>query len=172
MTFKSLFDGRMKTLLTLSVVLNVLLIGGFGGHIYKRWSSHPWHAVKQELSPETRNVIGRTFQSAFREIKPLGDEARKARADLVRILSADEFDEAAFDKAAEKISGVRSEMVAIKIQATKDAALQLSVEERRKMADRMAKMVGGGHERRVKRHRRPKAMGVRPDRKPRNLSEK
>ncbi len=170
MTFKSLFDSRMKAIITVSLILNVLLIGGFGGHVYKRWSSHPWHQVKKELSPETRSVIGRTFQSAFREIKPLGNDARKVRAELVKILSANEFDADAFDKAAEKMRGIRSEMSAIKIQATKDAASQLSVEERRKMADRMAKMVGGGHERRVKRHRKPHM--IMPDHKPEPVAQK
>ena len=164
MTFKHLFDSRMKIFITVSVVLNVLVLGVIGGHIYKKWSHHPWHEVKKELSPETRSVIGRTFQSAFREIKPLGNNARKVRAELVKILSAKEFDADAFDKAAEKMRGIRGEMSAIKIQATKDAASQLSVEERRKMADRMAKMVGGGHERRVKRHRRPHM--ITPDHKP------
>ena len=122
--------------------------------------------MKKELSPETRSVIGRTYQSAFREIRPLGDDARKARAALVKILSADEFDPDAFDKAAASIQNIRGEMSAIKIQATKDAAMQLSVEERRKMADRMAKMAGGGHERKVKRHRRPDM--IKPEHKPKH----
>jgi len=155
---------RIKILLIGSLIFNVLFLGLIGGHFYKKWSSHPWHEVKKELSPETRNVVGRTFQSAFREIRPLGNDARKARADLVKILSADEFDAEAFDKAAGKLVGVRDKMTVIKIQATKDIASNLSVAERRKMANRMAKMVGGGHERRVKRHRKPQM--IKPDRKP------
>ncbi len=157
---------RIKILLISSLVLNVLVLGVVGGHVYKRWADHPWHQVKQELSPETRNVVGRTFQGAFREIRPLGNDARKARAELVKVLSAKEFDGDAFDKVAQRLVDVRGDMAALKIQATKDVASQLSVEERRKMADRMAKMVGGGHERRVKRHRRPEM--IMPDKKPRH----
>ena len=155
---------RIKIIFTVSIALNVLLFGAGAGHVYHHWLSHPWHEVKAELAPETRNIVGRTFQSAFREIRPLGQDARRARADLVKILSAQKFDEAAFDKAVERLSGVKSKMRATKIKATKDLAMQLSAEERRKMAERMAKMVGGGHERRVKRHRNVER--IKPDRKP------
>ena len=155
---------RMKILLSVSLALNVLLLGVSAGHVYQRWSSHPWHEVKKELSPEGRNIAGRVFQSAFRDIKPLGQDARKARAEIVKILSADEFDADAFDKATARMLDIRGDMKALKIQAMRDAASQLSVEDRRKMADRMAKMVGGGHKRRVKRDRKPKM--ITPDHKP------
>lgn len=157
---------RFKILLTASLLINVLLIGFVGGHIYRKWANHPWQEVKQELAPQTRNVVGRTFQSTFREIRPLGDEARKERASLVKILSAEEFDEAAFDKAVEHLTGLSEQMMALKIKATKEVAGELSVEERRKMADRMAKMIGGGKEHHVKRDRKPDM--IKPHRKPKD----
>ncbi len=140
------------------MLANVLLIGFIGGHAYKRWSHHPWNAMKHELSPETRNVVGRAFQSTFKTMKPLGDKARKSRAELVKILSAEAFDEAAFDKVAEELADTRDEMTDLKIKATRDVAKVLSPEERVKMADRMVKMIGGGREQKVKRDRKPKAM--------------
>lgn len=147
---------RIKLLLIGSLIFNVLALGIIGGHFYKRWSSHPWHEVKKDLSPETRNITGRVFQSTFREVRAFGNDARKARAELVKILSAKEFDADAFDRVTKKLVDARGEMVALKIKATRDLASQLSYEERKKMAKRMAKMVGGGHERRVKRKRKPK----------------
>ena len=157
----------IKILLTGSVMLNIVFIGGIGGHAYKQWSQHPWHEVKQELSPETRNVVGRTFQSTFREIRPLGQKARKTRAEILKIFTAEEFDEEAFDKAAIKMTDTRAKMSALKIQATKNVAMKLSYEERQKMADRMARMVGGGHERKVKRKRKPRM--VKPVPKPEQI---
>jgi Spy/CpxP family protein refolding chaperone len=141
-----------------SLLANVLLVGFIGGHAYKRWANHPWQSMKQDLEPETRNVVGRAFQSTFKDMKPLGDEARKQRAELLKILSAEEFDEAAFDKVAEELANTRDDMTALKIKATKDVAKVLSPEERVKMADRMVKMIGGGREHKVKRDRKPKAM--------------
>jgi uncharacterized membrane protein len=132
--------------------------------VYKHWSAQPWHEIKRELSPEGRNITGRAFQSAFRDIKPLGDKARKARGEIVKILSAEEFDGEAFDKAVARMLEVRGDMKALKIKALRDVASQLSVEDRRKMAERMADKVGGGYERRVDRHRRPRM--ITPEHKP------
>ena len=156
---------KFKIILSVSVLLNLLLIGTVAGHAYKHWSSHPWHQVKVDLSPEGQNMAGRTFQSAFRDIRPLGQDARKVRGELVKILSAEEFDEAAFDKATEKMLSIRGEMKDKKIQAMKEVAMNLSLEDRRAMADRIAKMVGGGREHKVKRHRN--IQRIKPERKPR-----
>ena len=155
---------HMKGFLVVSVLVNILLIGMVGGHVYKKWSSHPWHEVKAQLSPESRNVVGRTFQSAFREGRPIADEARKARAEIVKVLSEDELDEEALDAAIRSMLDTREKITEIKIKAMKDVAGQLSAEDRRIMADRMARMVGGGHEKRVKRDRRPQM--IKPDHKP------
>lgn len=158
---------RMKVLLTGSLLLNVMLIGVIGGQVYKRWAAHPWHEVKKEFSPETRNLVGRTFQGAFREIRPLGAKARKTRAEILKIFTAENFDEEAYDQATEEILETRGQMARLKIQATKDLAKQLSVEERQKMADRMARMVGGGFERKVRRDRKPRM--VKPIKKPEEI---
>ena len=91
-----------------------------------------------------RHFVGQTFQRTFREIKPLGDEARAARESLVGILSADEFDGDAYDLVVARLMDVRGEVQGLKIQATKDLAMSLPVVERQKMAARMAKMAGGG----------------------------
>ena len=88
----------VKRCFTVSVVLNVLLFGVLGGHFFMMWQDHPWWEIKEELAPETQNYVAATFQNAFRDIREVGDEARKTRADLVKILSAEKFDEKAFDK--------------------------------------------------------------------------
>lgn len=157
-------DKTTKIILSSSLVVNLLFAGLIGGHVYDRFKRHPWQETKEQLSPESRNLVGRTFQNAFREIKPLGDEARKVRAELVKILSADDFDEAAFDAQAEKMLEISGKMDAHKVETVKTLAMQLSPEDRRTMADKMAVLVGGGHEKRVKRHRH--IMAVRPDHKP------
>lgn len=145
----------IKIIFTISLLLNVLLLGAVGGHFYVRWKQHPWQDVRAELSPESRNHAARIFQGAFRDIRGVGDEARKARAELVNILSAEEFDAEAFDRQAEKLAAARARITALKIAATKDVALELDPQERAKMAQRMTDMIGGGREKRVRRDRRP-----------------
>lgn len=155
---------HIKIILAASAAFNILFLGVAGGHVYKRVTEHPVHMAKKELSPETRNLVGRTFQSAFREMRPLRDKARKARAQLVKVISADEFDSDAFDQAAEKFKGATDAMRDLKTETAKTVATQMTAEERRKMAERMTMAIGGGYERKVKRERRPRM--IKPDRKP------
>ncbi len=154
-----------KIILGASLITNLLLIGLIGGAVYKKWSERPWHEVKQQLEPETRNVVARTFQDKFREIRPIGKEARKARGELVKVMTADEFDPEAFDRAAAELTGLRDRMAEIKLQATKDILSKLPKEERAKMAHHMAVKIGGGMEHKVRRDRRPRPMkpGHKPD---------
>jgi uncharacterized membrane protein len=145
----------VKGFFTVSLILNVLLLGLIGGHFYQMWQHHPWQEVRGDLKPENQNFVASTFQNSFRDIREVGDEARKVRAELVTILSAEKFDEKAFDAAIKKLAVTRNKIAAIKVKTTKDLAMKLSQEERAKMAERMAKMVGGGWEKRVERDRRP-----------------
>lgn len=148
----------IKIIFTVSLLLNVLLLGVVGGHVYAQWKDHPWQDVREELSPEARNHAARIFQSAFRKIREVGDEARKARGELVKILSAETFDAKAFDKEAAKLAEARAEITTLKIAATKEVAMALDAQERAKMAQRMTDMIGGGWEKRVHRDHRPMGM--------------
>ena len=154
-----------KIILSVSLVLNLLLVGVIGGAVYKKWTDRPWSEVKKSLEPETRSVVARTFQDKFREIRPLGREARKARGELVKVMTAEEFDPEAFDKAAAELTGLRDQMADIKLQATKEILQKLPKAEREKMAHRMAEKIGGGIEHKVRRNRHPRAMkpGHKPD---------
>lgn len=138
-----------KGFFTASIVLNVFLIGAVGGHYYRMWQDHPWWETREDLAPENQNLVAGTFQGAYREIREVGDEARKVRAEIVKILSAEKFDERAFDRQIKKLAVTRNKIAAIKIEATKELATKLSQEERVKIAERMARMVGGGWERHV-----------------------
>ena len=98
---------KIKILFTISVLLNVILIGLVAGHSVKRWSDHPMERAMKEMSPEGRHIVARKLQSAFRYGR---DEMKKMRAtkkELKNILMAEEFDAEAFEEAAEKMSKMR-----------------------------------------------------------------
>ncbi len=164
----------IKTFFMLSMLLNIALIGLIGGHIYKRWNKYhaPAQSTLEQFSPETRNLVGRTLQNSFKDMQPLGDEMRKKRASLLEILTADEFDEAAFDKVTQELDDIRVQMKDLKIETTKELAKTLPPEERKAFAKRMAKMVGGGFKQHVNRERNIEKMGrhdkfdMHPRRKP------
>ena len=151
--------GFLKVLCGCSLLLNMVLIGLISGHIYKRWSAQSYQSVQAELSPETRDMVGQTFKNTFREVKDLGDGARLARADLVEILSAEEFDGAAYDMVVARLMDVRNDMQGLKVQAVRELAMTLPAAERQALAARMAKMAGGG-ERRGGKHYGPPSRDI------------
>ncbi|MBX2834682.1 MAG: periplasmic heavy metal sensor [Micavibrio sp.] len=146
-----------KVALTLSILMNILFIGVAGGIAYRQWSHKPWHKVSHDLSPEARNIVGRSFQAAFKDIRPLGNDARKKRAELIKILSAETFEEEAFDENVSKLVSIQDEIMAMKIEGIRKMAKELPAEDRAKMADKIARVVGG-REHRVKRHNRPEGL--------------
>ncbi|MCC6597268.1 MAG: periplasmic heavy metal sensor [Alphaproteobacteria bacterium] len=161
----------IRAIFTFSLILNMLLLGVLGGHAYRKWKHHPWQDVRQELSPTARNQAARIFQNAFRDIRSVGDEARKARAEMVVILSAETFDPEAFDAVAQKLATMRGEMTTLKIAATKEVASTLDVEDRRKMAERMTQVIGGGWEKRVHRDRTPRSLNAPAEEEKKKSSE-
>lgn len=160
----------IRIIFTASLLLNMLLLGVVGGHVYMQWQAHPWQDVREDLSPEARNKAARIFQSAFRKIREVGDGARKARAELVKTLSAETFDPKAFDRDAMKLAEARAEITTLKIEATKEVAEVLDAQERAKMARRMTDIIGGGWEKRVHRDRKPMGLTLStpplPEKKP------
>ena len=155
---------RFKILLGVSLLVNILFIGLVGGHIYHKTRSHPWHEAKKELSPEVRNIVGRNFQTAFRDIRPKVDQAKKARAALLDTLTAENFDEEKFDRDVERLMAIGEDIQLRKVEAIKEIAKQVPTEERQKMAEKMSYFVGGGYERKVHRPRKP--LMIKPPHKP------
>lgn len=130
---------RMKVIFTISVLLNVILIGVIGGHALKRWSDNPLHQMQAEMSPEARHIVARTMQAAFRDGKGKMREARNVKKEIRAILAAEEFDADAFDAQAMKLHEIMSGMGQKRISITKDLAEQLSLEDRKVLAERFSR---------------------------------
>lgn len=147
----------MKLILTGSLALNVLLLGLMGGHSFQRWQDKPWSDVRETMSPESKNVMARTFQSNMPKMKPLMEEAKSARDALMEVLAAEEFDGAAYDAASAALVASKADITALKVETTKTLAENLPPEDRIKMAGKMADMCLG-HEGR-KKFRKPGGEG-------------
>ena len=137
---------NLKILFTLSVILNVLLIGVSGGMVFKhrhggpgRWMEEAQHG----MSPESRNLMAREFQESHKQIGPLGQKAREAREKIVQILSSPEFNEGEFDAAIESLRDAQQSIMAQKMSATKRIAAQMPQEERAKLAKHFEKSFSG-----------------------------
>lgn len=130
---------KMKMLFTLSVIVNVLLLGTAGGMAYKHWSQEPYSEVYADMSPEARNIVARTMQTAFRDGREEMKKAREVKKEIRAILSAETFDAEAFDAQAEKLHTIMSGMGHKRIDVTKELAEQLSQADRKVLAEKFSK---------------------------------
>jgi uncharacterized membrane protein len=124
-----------------SLVLNVLLLGVILGQVPRGLESTP--PTRQQRMEESLKNLPEPAQSRFREkfsqIRAAGDPLRQqidqARAETLRLLSADPFDDAAYDREVNRIEELRGEMFKRMAQNFKQTAKEFSPEERRMLAD-------------------------------------
>lgn len=124
-----------------SLVLNLLLLGVILGQVPRGLEATP--PTRQQRMEEGLKKLPEPTQSRFREkfaqirasAGPLRQQIDEARAETLRLLSADPFDEAAYDRQVSKIEELRGEMFKRLGQNFKQTAKELSPEERRMLAD-------------------------------------
>lgn len=141
---------RIKILFTISVMLNVLLIGAHVGMTLERWQSSPWYRAYEDLKPETQNLVARSFQEAKKDMKANMEEFREARKDLTSILEAEVLDEDAYAAALERMEKAQDKMMLHKIEMMKGVMAQLPPEERERLSHRMMRPFGKHRGQRMK----------------------
>jgi len=123
-----------------SLVLNILLLGVLLGRVPTGLEATP---SRQQRMEQGLKKLPEPAQSRIREkfqnIRAAGDPVRaqldEARAEALRILGTEPFDEAAYDQQIKKIDGLREEMFKRTGQVVKQTAKELSAEERRMFAE-------------------------------------
>ena len=123
-----------------SLVLNLLLLGVILGQVPRGIEATPTRQARME---EGLKKVPEPTQSRFREkfaqiratADPLRSQIDEARAETLRLLSAETFDEAAYDRQVSKIEELRSEMFKKMAQNFKQTTKELSPQERRLLAD-------------------------------------
>jgi uncharacterized membrane protein len=139
---------NIKILFTVSILLNVLLLGLSGGMAsgwmrWHEWNKGDWDSVKSNLSPETHSIMEREFQDMRRSMKELGRESREARENIASVLSQPDYSEAALDDALQRLEAAQRNIMDHKIAATKKLVAEVSVEDRRKMAEHLSRSLSG-----------------------------
>lgn len=138
---------RIKIIFTLSLLLNLVLIG-VGAGAYHKMSRFWWGGkdMRPEVSASTQQVIRTNFRQAWEDMKPLVEQARQKREAVETIIAADVFDAAAYDAAVQDLLRQRAEISALKAQNTKNFLSQIPAEDRKKMAGHLARRLEGrGH---------------------------
>jgi uncharacterized membrane protein len=124
-----------------SLVLNLLLLGVILGRVPHGLEATP--PTRQQRMEEALRKVPEPTQSRLREkfaqirasSDPLREQIDEARTETLRLLSAEPFDEAAYDRQVSKIEGLRGEMFKRMGQNMKQTAKELSPKERRMLAD-------------------------------------
>jgi uncharacterized membrane protein len=124
-----------------SLVLNLLLLGVILGQVPRGLETTP--STRTQRMEEALRKVPEPAQSRFREKfaqiraanDPLRQQIDEARAETLRLLAADRFDEAAYDRQVSKIEELRDEMFKRMGRDFKKTAKEFSPEERRMLAD-------------------------------------
>ena len=156
----------VKIIFTLSIILNLLLLGLIGGHAMRvRGEPRPWDEMKTALAPETLGVLKTTFKDKRKDIFPLFKEARNIKQQMKSIITAESFDLAAFDAQAKALQDLNVQFSEHRLEALRDILSQLPQAERAKLADHTVdKLFGRPEYGRHKKGKHGKGHGVKkPD---------
>jgi|SoiMethySBSTD1v2_1073268.scaffolds.fasta_scaffold479940_3 uncharacterized membrane protein len=130
----------VKLVFLVSLVLNILLLGVILGHVPRSLEGRPSRQERMEKAlQELPDSVEARFREKFQQIRAAGEPQRQqmdsARAEALRLLGGEPFDEAAYDQQVSKIDGLREEMFKRMGQVVKQTAKELTPEERRMFAD-------------------------------------
>jgi uncharacterized membrane protein len=131
---------KTKLAFIASIVLNVLLVGVLLGQSPRRFDrgalrQQRMEQVIKDLPEASQARLRERFQQLRAAADPLFAQMREAQDETARLIGADPFDEAAFDRQEAKINALRADMTKKLSQVVKNAIKDLSPEERRRFAE-------------------------------------
>ena len=143
----------VKIIFTVSLVVNVFLLGGIGGYLLKdkEQDSSSWRAAKERMSPEARHMMKETFKDRRQDIQGVFKEMRQKKDMMADVLAADVFDSAAYDQVAAELLVLGMKISEHKMETFKMLAVKLPQDERKNFAPMIASHMSGKSSRR--RHR-------------------
>jgi uncharacterized membrane protein len=134
---------KLKWTILLSILLNVLLVGILFGQLPRRMDRDIY---RQQIMEQAVKKLPESAREAFRQrldhmraaAEPIRSQIREARDESIRIVIAERFDEAAFDRQVKKINDLRVQMADI----LKEAAKNLPPDQRRALGETMRRPSG------------------------------
>ena len=128
---------RLRIIFTLSVLLNMLLIGVVAGACYKRMDGPPRFSSSD---PQFNHKMAKAMMEARNGQEALHKDMKDARKELVSVLSAPDFSEDAFKVASEKVEKAQEALSRARNEATLKMAKEMTPAERQQMAKHMLAM--------------------------------
>lgn len=138
---------HIKIIFTLSILLNLILIGTIGAHNFKKYQRDDFPA----MSEKTRELIEGNLKLSRADRQEKKDEMRAQRDNLKRIVTAQDFDLAAYNKAINQMLESRHEGAKQKAAAIGKVLSELPYAERIEFSEHMMRQIsdeGRGHKER------------------------
>ncbi len=136
---------RIKMILMVSLALNIALMGVIGGHLLKGKPPHgQWQArmVDKMVSalPQEKQADARAqYQAALGNEEVNREAMKQAQKAIEAVLVATEFDANAYKEAVSQMGVQRQEKMQRMVDVTANIAKDLSLEERQKLAEALAR---------------------------------
>ena len=135
---------KVKWVILASILLNVLLVGFLFGQLPHRFDRDAYY---QGMMNQAMKKIPQSEQAGFRQkldqmrsqAEPIRNQIRQARDETIMLVSAERFDEAAFDRQVNKINDLRVQMAGI----MKQAAKELPANQRRALGEALKRPSSG-----------------------------
>ncbi|HEY1267431.1 MAG TPA: periplasmic heavy metal sensor [Candidatus Binatia bacterium] len=130
----------LKVVLLVSLIANVLLLGIVLGAAPRRLEERPSFRERvkadiEKLPEPARTKMRENMEQTRKADEPAFAEIRQAREETLKILAADPFDEAAYDRQVNRISELRRGMFEHMSDNIKAIVKTLPPEQRKAVAD-------------------------------------
>lgn len=126
---------RFRTALTVSVTLNLFMVGMLGAIMVQGPASHDARSVVDGMDPETQHLMARAFQKGHHDMGAKISKIQDSKKAIKNILSAKEFDADAYDRALERLYEAQEAVRTHRADVIKEMAEQLPQEERKVLAE-------------------------------------
>lgn len=135
-----------KVIVSVSILLNVFLLGGIAGGAYWWFATHERHAAvvaaqknalrfaAADLSPERQQEFVDAIKEARRNARLFARDAREGRRDVLELLAAPQLDRPALDAALARTREADSAVRAHVETGVADFAASLTTDERQRFA--------------------------------------
>ncbi len=133
---------KIKILILASLLLNVLLIGVIIGYVSQRVDRKEFmrryaSVLSAKLSADKEKIYFDTMKGVHLDNRDIYRQIRETRKRTISILTALEFDEAAYQIEVEKLNKLYGIMKQRLSDATKELAKQFNQEERKALAEHL-----------------------------------
>lgn len=141
----------IKVIFTVSLAINLLLLGAVGGHVYKE---NQRHKPPVELDAESKQAIKQNIKQSREAMRDRMREMKTHKDALKKVITAEDFDIKAYNEAIGKMLDMKDGLARERAENMGKTLAKLPKEEREKLTGRFMQGLAGKDGNRDKRRDR------------------